>query len=102
MLMQLVIESMKAEDVAARMVLADFLEIECKETPEKHKYVTLLRVGTPTPNDYLSIIDKFGAGQERKRSQRVRRKFPSEKSLEKLHAKCNRPLTEIVLLYLNG
>lgn len=74
MLLKLVVAAMENQNSSTleMMVVADWLE-EFGKGPELQHYLTLLRTESPKVNDWLSIIDKFGTGKERKQSQRVKR-----------------------------
>lgn len=74
MLLKLVVAAMESQDTSTleMLVVADWLE-EFGKGPEVQRYVKLLREQAPKVTDWLSIIDKFGTGKERKQSQRVYR-----------------------------
>lgn len=74
-LMNLILEAMQKqyETTAPMLVVADFLEMECKDTQDRQHYVNLLRRGKLTPNDFIAIVEKFGTGRERKQAGRIRR-----------------------------
>lgn len=74
MLLKLVVAAMENQNSSTleMLIVADWLE-EFGKGPEVQHYIKLLREQAPKVTDWLSIIDKFGTGKERKQSQRVKR-----------------------------